>query len=485
MDKAIGAAKALQSSQDADMMHDAIRGDVLLALTAAHTSNVQQAKEAKSDLLEHGKNFRERMQEVRNAQLTPELQKRVEQVLPLVDGYIRLAEQVVDKAQSDADAAYEGLSAFQQSFSELETQMAQIGEDVSSVWEVQAELADSSLTRTRWLVGLALLMGAVTMVAVALWLARVTQQPMSQAEKLADALADGNLTVQVQPMGNDDTRHLLLAMGRAQSAFHSMVERVKHNADTLATVSSEIAEGNQNLSARTENQASALEETSASLHELASTVRQNADSAQEANTLAQTASQVAQRGGVVVADVVSTMRGINESSSKIGDIIAVIDSIAFQTNILALNAAVEAARAGEQGRGFAVVASEVRALAGRSASAAKEISALITASVQQVERGGKQVEEARATMAEVVQSINQVARIVETISDASSAQSAGVSQVSEAVGQMDQVTQHNAALVEEVAASAASLRAQAQDLVQSVSVFRLSESNHLPAPYTA
>lgn len=250
------------------------------------------------------------------------------------------------------------------------------------------------------------------------------------------------------------------------------VASVKASTMQLETSSSEIAQGNQDLSNRTENQASALEETAASMEELSSTVRQNADSAEQANRLAQTASSIAAQGGQVVSEVVETMKGIETSSKKIADIIGVIDGIAFQTNILALNAAVEAARAGEQGRGFAVVASEVRNLAQRSAGAAKEIKQLITESVDRVSSGTLLADKAGNTMGEVVESVRRVTDLMAEISAASKEQSDGVAQVGQAVTQMDQATQQNAALVEEMAAAAGSLRIQAADLVQAVSVFR-------------
>jgi methyl-accepting chemotaxis protein len=247
----------------------------------------------------------------------------------------------------------------------------------------------------------------------------------------------------------------------------------------VATASAEIAQGNQDLSARTENQASALEQTAASMEQLGSQVKQNADNAKQASQLASSASSVAVRGGEVVGRVVETMKEINISSKKIADIISVIDGIAFQTNILALNAAVEAARAGEQGRGFAVVATEVRALAGRSADAAKQIKVLINDSVERVELGTALVDEARTTMTEVVGSISKVNDLVGEISSASNEQSAGVAQVGEAVNQIDLVTQQNAALVEEMTAAASSLKAQAGGLVQTVAVFKLNPSSNL------
>jgi methyl-accepting chemotaxis protein len=263
--------------------------------------------------------------------------------------------------------------------------------------------------------------------------------------------------------------------------LHKVVGTVRQGAEGVSTASAEIASGNHDLSARTESQASSLEQTAASMEQLSSTVKQNADSARQANQLAVNASSVAVQGGEVVFQVVSTMNGINEASRKISDIIQVIDGIAFQTNILALNAAVEAARAGEQGRGFAVVASEVRSLAGRSADAAREIKSLINASVERVEHGSALVDQAGSTMTEVVNSIRRVTDIMGEITAASNEQALGVTQVGEAVSQMDQVTQQNAALVEEMAAAASSLKGQAGELVDAVAFFNLgAQSQRTP-----
>ena len=307
----------------------------------------------------------------------------------------------------------------------------------------------------------------------------------SEAVEMARAAAQGDFTrtVTVQP---GDTLSLLASLGAMQDSLAKVVSTVRHGSEGVATASAEIAQGNNDLSARTEQQASALEQTAASMEELGSTVKQNADSARQANQLAQSASTVAVKGGEVVGQVVETMKGINESSRKISDIISVIDGIAFQTNILALNAAVEAARAGEQGRGFAVVASEVRSLAGRSAEAAKEIKSLINASVVRVEHGTRLVDQAGTTMTEVVDSIRRVTDIMGEISAASNEQAMGVAQVGEAVTQMDQATQQNAALVEEMAAAASSLKGQAQELVQAVAFFKVGgAAQHASLPRTA
>ena len=310
-------------------------------------------------------------------------------------------------------------------------------------------------------------------IAGAVAFSRTVVNPLDNAVRVSQAVAGGDLTVAQHVQGKDEIAMLLNALHAMQQSLSRVVAGVRHNADSVAMASTEIAQGNNDLSARTEQQASALEETSASMEELSSTVQANAENARQASQLAVSASTVAVQGGDVVAEVATTMKGINDSSKKIADIISVIDGIAFQTNILALNAAVEAARAGEQGRGFAVVASEVRNLAQRSAEAAKEIKTLIHASVERVEQGTTLVDKAGATMTEVVSAIRRVTDIVGEISAASSEQSAGVAQVGEAVTQMDQATQQNAALVEQSAAAADSLKVQAQQLVDAVAVFRL------------
>jgi len=316
------------------------------------------------------------------------------------------------------------------------------------------------------------LLAAVIGVAIAVITARSITGPMGEAVAFATRVAEGDLTSRVEVKTHDETGQLLSALVNMQDNLVRIVGQVQQGSEGVATASAQIAQGNNDLSARTEQQASALEQTAASMEELSSTVQQNADTARKANQLALNASSVAVKGGAVVGQVVDTMKGINDSSRRIADIISVIDGIAFQTNILALNAAVEAARAGDQGRGFAVVASEVRSLAGRSAEAAKEIKSLIGASVERVEQGTTLVDQAGVTMTELVDSIKRVTDLMSEISAASNEQAAGVSQVGEAVTQMDQVTQQNAALVEEMAAAASSLKSQAGDLQQTVSVFK-------------
>ncbi|NRR29277.1 HAMP domain-containing protein [Oxalobacteraceae bacterium] len=340
----------------------------------------------------------------------------------------------------------------------------------------QHEIDQAEAGKQTWfyvLIGLALLL--LFTISLALWYVyRQIARSLRDAVQLSDAMAAGDLSVDIAVQGPAEVAKLLAALSGMHANFVNVVSKVRSGSDTVSTASSEIAQGNLDLSARTEAQASSLEETAASMEELNSTVKQNADNARQANQLAQSASHIAITGGEVVAQVVQTMQQISQSSKKIADILSVIDGIAFQTNILALNAAVEAARAGEQGRGFAVVASEVRSLAGRSAEAAKEIKQLIADSAQRVDQGSALADSAGSTMTEIVAGIQRVADIMGEISAASTEQSQGVAQVGEAVNDMDSVTQQNAALVEQMAAAAGSLKIQARELVDTVAVFKLA-----------
>jgi methyl-accepting chemotaxis protein len=477
---------ALQASQEADMMHDAVRGDVLLALFGALSQNTAQVAEAQKGLQEHTAVFAKNLDFLESLPISAEVKAMVVKTKPVVKAYTDSAENVVKLTATDAAAAQAAVPAFQKQFELLETQMSDQSSAIEKETQAMGEAAKGAASQTLIQLGLGMAFTTLVLVLGALWLARHLAQPMAHAVHISDQLALGDLSAQVRPAGSDETIQMLSAMERMQTSFGGIVRSVKSNAESVATASAEIASGNTDLSNRTEQQASALEKTASAMGQLSSTVKQNADSARQANQLAMNASTVAIKGGEVVGQVVETMKGINESSRKISDIISVIDGIAFQTNILALNAAVEAARAGEQGRGFAVVASEVRSLAGRSADAAKEIKSLINASVERVEHGTSLVDQAGVTMTEVVSSIKRVTDIMGEISAASNEQSLGVSQVGEAVSQMDQTTQQNAALVEQMAAAASSLKAQAQELVQVVAVFNLgSDFQALTASRTA
>ncbi|AZY49077.1 methyl-accepting chemotaxis protein [Bordetella avium] len=353
---------------------------------------------------------------------------------------------------------------------------------IDAVTDVYVDEAQAAYDQSKIV---ALLMSALAVLLVVgggVFLSRSVLRPLKEAGAHFDKIATGDLTVRVEARSDNEIGQLFAALKRMQESLTRTVSTVRRGVDEINVGASEISAGNTDLSSRTEEQAASLEETAASMEELASTVKQNADNARQANQLAASASDVAERGGSAVSEVVQTMQGISASSRKISEIVSVIDGIAFQTNILALNAAVEAARAGEQGKGFAVVAGEVRSLAQRSAQAAKEIKGLIEDSVGKVTAGSQQVERAGATMQEIVASVKRVTDIMGEISAASDEQSSGIEQVNRAVTQMDEVTQQNAALVEESAAAAVSLQEQAQRLAEAVAVFKVNAGEVIDMP---
>ncbi len=351
----------------------------------------------------------------------------------------------------------------------------------------EGAMDEIATARERYRSGLLLagVLGAVSLlagVAIALWITRSITAPIAQAIVLAETVASGELNVRIEVHGRDEAARLQAAMKRMTESLGEIVGRVTASADGIARGSAEIAAGNIDLSQRTEEQAAALEQTASSMEQMTATVKQNADNARQGNALARNASDVASRGGEVVAQVVDTMQAITESSRQVGSIIAMIEGIAFQTNILALNAAVEAARAGEQGRGFAVVAGEVRTLAQRSAAAAKDIKALIDTSVGRVAQGTALVAQAGDTIREIVVAVTRVTDLMGEITSASEEQQKGIEQINQAVSQMDQVTQQNAALVEEAAAAAQSLESQGGELRDAVAFFRSGATERVPAP---
>jgi methyl-accepting chemotaxis protein len=349
----------------------------------------------------------------------------------------------------------------------------------------EGAMADQAYSRAVEVVIGLIVAAAVFGLGVALFIARGFPKQLGgeprDAMALASEIAAGNLSVPVQLKAGDRSS-LMFSLDAMKEQLATIVHGIKSSGESISVAAGEIAQGNADLSQRTEEQASSLEETAASMEQLTSTVRQNADNAQQASVLAGTASHIAQRGGEMVGRVVDTMQEISDSSAKVGEIISVIEGIAFQTNILALNAAVEAARAGEQGRGFAVVATEVRTLAQRSATAANEIKQLIGESVNRVDAGSRLVGETGGTINEIVASVKRVTDIVNEISSASDEQRTGIEQVNQAVSQMDQVTQQNAALVEQATAAAQAMADQAQALREAVAVFNVNDTGVAPAP---
>ena len=408
---------------------------------------------------------------------SPDEEKLFEKIKSAWTTYVAEDKKILDLSNAgDASFADARKQAVGPSGAAFDAYMAVIAEDMTlNVDGAHAAMAAAAETYHR-----ALMLDVVSVVAavlagvvLAIAITRSIVTPIAQAVTVADAVARGDLTSRVQVSGKDEPARLLAALAKMNESLAGIVGQVRHTSDSIATGSSQIASGNADLSQRTEEQASNLQQTAASMEELTSTVKNNADTAHKAAELAGAANAAAVQGGAVVGQVIGTMDAITSSSKKISDIIGVIDGIAFQTNILALNAAVEAARAGEQGRGFAVVASEVRSLAQRSAQAAKEIKGLITESVEKVEAGSAQVGQAGRAMEDIVAQVRRVSELIGEISSATAEQTQGIGQVGDAVSQLDQVTQQNAALVEESAAAAESLSQQAVKLVEAVSIFTL------------
>ena len=445
---------------------------------AAATSDPAQAKAIRAPVLPMIETISSLQERIAVMALSDEDRRQMEKIADLrktvkgSDVRIAALKQAGDVAGSRRELAQvfePALAVYTQALRDFVTMQEQ------SVDRVRLQIAAKERRMRALSAGLMLLVLLAAVVGAAR-LIRSIKQPLAHAVEAAERIAGGDLTVRIESRRHDEFGQLMRALQAMTASLGGLVGEVRKSTDSIATASAQIASGNQDLSQRTENTASSLQQTASSMEQLTDTVRQSAAAADEANRLAESASDAAQRGGRAVSDVVSTMEGIARSSKKMAEIIGVIDGIAFQTNILALNAAVEAARAGEQGRGFAVVAAEVRNLAQRSARAAREIKALIDDSTTRVDAGSRIVGGAGATMNEVVSSIGRVTDMMAGVSMAASTQSQGIGQVNQAVTQLDTMTQQNAALVEESAAAAASLRTQAQHLAAAVNVFRINTS---------
>ncbi len=460
-----------------DMIHEAIRSDVALAIMGLGGDHSLGITNGEAEFEAHAKEMQRMVKELDRAGISNELRKLVQAALQTVNGYVEIARSIVKAPDTEAIEARTRVPDFEKSFQLLEKDLNRVIVDIGATANAfQESTNESSKVGSRMI----LLTTALALVALGLFswiIGRSISQPINYAVRVAQAVAAGDLSQKIQATGKNEVGQLMVALDQMNQSLNTKMSQImgqlRTSGDAIVIASRQLVQGNMNLSSRTEAQASTVEETAASVEELSSTVKQNAQHAQEAKELAETASNVAAKGGAVVARVVSTMDQIHYSSKKIADIISVIDGISFQTNILALNAAVEAARAGEQGRGFAVVASEVRNLAQRSASAAKEIKSLINDSVGKVEAGSKLVAEAGQTMTATVDSIRRVTALMFDIANASQEQSEGIEQIGQAITQIDDVTQQNAALVEEASAASESLEQQSDQLAELLRTFKL------------
>lgn len=464
---------ALRNHSEADMMHDSLRGDVYEAVVAGLRNDAEHIKEVKKEFTEHAGNFRSRIEAVNKLPLDNDTRARLKALQGPLDTYIRAAEELIAIA-GDSEKATPMLKGFQAAFEALEKPMAAISDRIEELVKQRKLDVDEATRASEFAVLAVTLTGVALMAIFGVIVLRNLTRSIRGIQRAVDDLraGSGDLTGRLPAM-HGEFGALSTSLNEFIGGLHDIVSRVRDSATAIGDSSQQVAQGNQTLSARTEEQAAGLEQTASSMEQFTSTVKRNADSAQRADQLAQNASKVASHGGETVRSVVTTMEGISESSRKIADIISVIDSIAFQTNILALNAAVEAARAGEQGRGFAVVATEVRALAQRSSQAAKEIKELIQASVSKVDTGVRFVSDAGKTMDDIVSSVNDVTTIIADISLASQEQLAGIDQVNRAISNMDSSTQQNAAMVEQSASAAEQMAQQAQDLIAAVARFKL------------
>ena len=475
-------SSAQRNETQANMMSIALHGDVLAALQAGADKDESDDKEIiKNSILkdtdEHSNLFRENISNNAALPLNQDIKDILQKTQPAVDSHIANSQSIIRLAFENNVAANASFKEYNNAYKILAGTMSALGELMDDTMRESQEAGDVQGAVIRNAIAVIMATVLFALVIISLLLIRSITRPLAKAVNLANTVASGDLTSKIEVKSKDETGRMMQALKDMNNSLSVIVSQVRASVESIITSTKEMAEGNSNLSQRIEKQASSLQETASSMEQLTATVKQNADNARQANQLATNASDVALKGGEVVGEVVQTMVSISASSKKIVDIISVIEGIAFQTNILALNAAVEAARAGEQGRGFAVVAGEVRNLAQRSSAAAKEIKALIGDSVDRVNAGSKLVDKAGATMSEIVGAVKRVTDIMSEIAAASNEQSSGIEQVNLAITQMDEVTQQNAALVEQAAAAAEAMEEQARSLMEAVSVFKLDTTS--------
>jgi methyl-accepting chemotaxis protein len=463
-------AHTLRNHLEADMMHDALRSDVLASLLA---ETPEDAQSAQTDLREHAEHFREVLASNRKI-ATGEAIEAISAVGPALDTYIKSAEDIVAAAQSDKVRARTMLPDFLRSFSDLEERLSLASDRIESGAQVAEEAANDVIDSAMHLGVAALIVAIAIALAVSGFIVRAVTAGLRSLLCVIARMTNGEIGRKIEIESHDEFGQLLMQLRELDRKLASIVTSVHGSADSVGTAARELSQGNDDLSQRTQEQAAALEETASSMEEMASTVKQNADNVRTASQLSISARTQADRGGGVLQKAVNSMEEINESSRKIADIVGVVDEIAFQTNLLALNAAVEAARAGEQGRGFAVVASEVRNLAQRSSAAAKEIKTLIHSSVDRVKAGSELVGESGRTMQEITLSVRKLTDIVAEISAATDEQARSIEEVNRAVAQIDSVTQQNAALVEQAAAASKSMEHRTTQLLGEVGFFKTS-----------